>query len=130
MFDAFANSQQLRCLTIVDEYLRESLAIDVAGSIRIGQVIEVLSRLVSRSDNGPEFVSKALLQWAMKESMGIALIDPGKSWQNGTAESFNGKFRGECLPMEWLRCRAEAKVVIAGWRRHHNVVRPIQAWVT
>lgn len=120
MFDACANGQQLKCLTVVDEYTRESLAIDVAGSIRTGRVIEVLARLVSErgalrhlwSDNGPEFVSKALLRWAVDESLDIALIDPGKPWQNGTAESFNGKFRDECLSMEWFRNRQEAKVVI------------------
>jgi putative transposase len=132
VFDACANGQQLKCLTIVDEYTRECLAIDVAGSIRSGRVIEVLARLVSergaprhlRSDNGPEFVSRALLQWATRLSLGIALIDPGKPWQNGTAESFNGKFRDECLSMEWFRCRTEAKVVIEDWRRHYNAVRP------
>lgn len=52
------------------------------------------------------------------------MIDPGKPWQNGTAESFNGKFRKECLSMEWFRSRAEAKVVIEQWRRHYNEVRP------
>ncbi len=52
------------------------------------------------------------------------MIDPGKPWQNGTAESFNGKFRDECLSMEWFRSRAEAKAVIEGWRRHYNTVRP------
>jgi putative transposase len=132
VFDACANGQQLKCLTIVDEYTRECLAIDVAGSIRSGRVIEVLARLVSergapahlRSDNGPEFVSKALLSWATKGSLGMALIDPGKPWQNGTAESFNGKFRDECLSMEWFRCRAEAKAVIESWRGHYNAVRP------
>jgi putative transposase len=132
VYDACANGQQLKCLTIVDEYTRECLAIDVAGSIRSSRVIEVLSRLASergnpvhlRSDNGPEFVSKALLRWATKEALGIALIDPGKPWQNGTAESFNGKFRDECLSMEWFRSRVEAKVVIEEWRRHYNGVRP------
>jgi putative transposase len=132
VFDACANGQQLKCLTVVDEYTRECLAIDVAGSIRSGRVIEVLARLMSergapallRSDNGPEFVSKALLSWATKGSLGMALIDPGKPWQNGTAESFNGKFRDECLSMEWFRCRAEAKAVIEGWRGHYNSVRP------
>jgi putative transposase len=86
---------------VVDEYARASLAIDVAGSIRSGRVIEVLSHLVSaqgaprvlRSDNGP-------------------------------VESFNGKFRDECLSMEWFRSRAEAKVLIENWRRHYNEVRP------
>ncbi|EMG38433.1 transposase [Desulfocurvibacter africanus PCS] len=132
VFDACADGQQLKCLTVVDEFTRECLAIDVAGSIRSGRVIEVLARLVSergaprhlRSDNGPEFVSRALLHWAAKENLDIALIDPGKPWQNGTAESFNGKFRDECLSMEWFRSRAEAKVVIEKWRRHYNEVRP------
>lgn len=132
VFDACANGQQLKCLTIIDEYTRECLAIDVAGSIRSGRVIELLARLVSergaprylRSDNGPEFVSKALLRWAMNESLNVALIDPGKPWQNGTIESFNGKFRDECLSMEWFRSRVEAKVVIEDWRRLYNEVRP------
>lgn len=132
VFDACANGQQLKCLTVVDEYTRESLAIDVAGSIRSTRVIEVLSQLISvrgaprvlRSDNGPEFVSRALLRWATQQGLDMALIDPGKPWQNGTAESFNGKFRDECLAMEWFRNRIEAKVVIEAWRRHYNEVRP------
>jgi putative transposase len=132
VFDACANGQQLKCLTVIDEYTRESLAIDVAGSIRSARVIEVLSQLVSvhgaprilRSDNGPEFVSKALLKWALSQNLDTALIDPGKPWQNGTAESFNGKFRDECLSMEWFRNRQEAKVVIEQWRHHYNHIRP------
>jgi putative transposase len=132
VYDACANGQQIKCLTVVDEYTRESLAIDVAGSIRSCRVIEVLSRLISergaplslRSDNGPEFVSKALLKWAARESLELALIEPGKPWQNGLNESFNGKFRDECLSMEWFRCRAEARVVIEEWRLHYNSVRP------
>jgi len=132
VFDACANGQQLKCLTVIDEYTRESLAIDVAGSIRSGRVIEVLARLISlhgaprylRSDNGPEFVSRAILKWVAESSMDLALIDPGKPWQNGTDESFNGKFWDECLSMEWFRNRVEAKVVIEQWRRHYNQVRP------
>ena len=89
VFDACANGQQIKCLTVIDEFTRESLAIDVSGSIRSGRVIEVLSR-----------------------------------WQNGTNESFNGKFRDECLAMEWFRTRSEAKVVIEAWRQHYNEVRP------
>jgi transposase InsO family protein len=61
-----------------------------------------------RSDNGPEFVSKALLSWIVGHGIGSALIDPGKPWQNGVTESFNGKFRDECLSLEWFRSRAEA----------------------
>jgi putative transposase len=101
VFDACANRQQLKCLTLVDEYTRECLAIDVAGSIRSRRVIDVLSRLISvhgapryiRSDNGPEFVSTALMKWALEQQIETAFIDPGKPWQNGTNESFNGKFR-------------------------------------
>ena len=132
VFDACANGQQLKCLTIIDEYTRECLAIDVAGSIRSNRVIEVLSRLISqhgapryvRSDNGPEFVSAALLTWAVSQQIETAFIDPGKPWQNGTNESFNGKFRDECLAMEWFRNRIEAKIVIDDWRAHYNNVRP------
>ena len=77
-----------------------------------------------RSDNGPEFVSRAILRWAVPNRLETALIEPGKPWQNGTNESFNGKFRDECLAMEWFRNRNEAKVVIETWRRHYNEVRP------
>jgi putative transposase len=132
VFDATAAGQQIKCLTVVDEFTRECLAIDVAGSIRSGRVIEVLSRLVSvhgaplflRSDNGPEFVSRAILDWIARGGIGTALIDPGKPWQNGSNESFNGKLRDECLSLEWFRSRAEAKVVIETWRQHYNAVRP------
>jgi len=97
MFDHCANGQQLKCLTVADEFTKEGLAIEVDGRIRSARVIEVLSRLVSargaprflRSDNGPEFVSKALLSWIVAQGIGTALIEPGKPWQNGVAESFN-----------------------------------------
>ena len=132
VFDACANGQQLKCLTVVDEYTRECLAIDVAGSIRSGRVIEVLSKLISvhgaprhlRSDNGPEFVSNALLRWARDAGIDMAIIEPGKPWQNGSGESFNGKFRDECLSLEWFRTRIEAMTVIETWRRHFNEIRP------
>jgi putative transposase len=132
VFDACANGQQLKCLTIIDEYTRECLALDVAGSIRSGRVIEVLARLISlhgapkylRSDSGPEFVSRAVLRWLQEAGIDTAVIDPGKPWQNGSNESFNGKFRDECLGMEWFRNRVEAKVVIENWRQEYNVVRP------
>jgi putative transposase len=132
VFDACANGQQIKCLTVIDEYTRECLAIDVAGSIRSARVIEVLGRLISqhgaprylRSDNGPEFVSHAVLQWLEQQKIDTALIDPGKPWQNGMDESFNGKFRDECLSLEWFRSRREAAVVIETWRRHYNHVRP------
>jgi len=132
VFDACANGQQLKCLTVTDEFTKEGLAIDVDGRIRSSRVIEVLAKLVSergaprflRSDNGPEFVSQALLSWIVGEGISTALIDPGKPWQNGVTESFNGKFRDECLSLEWFRSRAEAKIIIEAWRCHYNEVRP------
>jgi putative transposase len=132
VFDACANGQQLKCLTLIDEFTKEALAIEVSGSIRSARVIEVLSRVISergaptylRSDNGPEFVATALLKWANENKIETALIDPGKPWQNGTTESFNGRFRDECLSIEWFRTRLEAKVVIKDWMAHYNDVRP------
>ena len=132
VFDATAEGRQIKCLTVVDEFTRECLAIDVASSIRSTRVIDVLAKLVSthgaplflRSDNGPEFVSRAILEWIATSGIGTALIDPGKPWQNGANESFNGKFRDECLSIEWFRSIAEARVVIETWRQHYNAVRP------
>ena len=80
--------------------------------------------LNQRSDNGPEFVSRTLLKWATRESLDLALIEPGKPWQNGLNESLNDKFRDECLSMQWFRRLSEAQVVIEEWRRHYNSVRP------
>lgn len=132
VFDACANGQQLKCLTVLDEYSRECLAIDVAGGIRSGRVIEVLTQLISvhgapryiRSDNGPEFVARAILRWLGQANIETAYIDPGKPWQNAAGESFNGKFRDECLSLEWFRNRIDAKIMIEGWRRHYNETRP------
>jgi putative transposase len=130
--DHCANGQKLKCLTVIDEWTRECLAIDVAGSLRARRVVDVLARLVSvhgapahlRSDNGPEFVSRALLRWVTDQRIETAFIDPGKPWQNGTDESFNGRFRDECLSLEWFRSRSEAAPLIETWRQHYNAVRP------
>ena len=132
VFDTTAEGRNIKCLTVIDEYTRECLAIDVAGSIRSKRVIEVLSKLVSvhgaplymRSDNGPEFVSHAILEWIAQSGIATALSDPGKPWQNGADESFNGKLRDECLSVEWFRSRREAAIVIESWRQHYNAVRP------
>jgi len=132
VFDTCADGRTLKCLTVIDEFTRECLAIDVASGIRSGRVIEVLTQLVSvhgapqhlRSDNGPEFVARAILRWLQQAQIETAFIDPGKPWQNGTDESFNGKFRDQHLSLQWFRNRAEAKVSIEEWRRHYNEVRP------
>ena len=134
VFDTCANGQMLKCLTIVDEWTRECLAIDVAGGIRSrGRDRGWLTQLVSvhgtprylRSDNGPEFVARAILRWLMEAQIETALIDPGKPWQNATDESFNGRLRDEYLTLNWFRNRVEARVGIERrWRRHYNEVRP------
>ena len=132
VFDRCANGQVLKCLTIVDEFTHECLSINVAGRLRSGQVISELSRLMSlhgapraiRSDHGPEFVATAVRRWLQHEGIDTAFIEPGKPWQNGINESFNGKFRDECLNVEWFRTRREACILIEQWRRDYNAVRP------
>lgn len=132
VFDGCANGENLKCLTMIDEFTKESLHIDVAGSIRSKRLIQILEQLIEdrgcplmlRSDHGPEFVSIALLKWAAEKGLRNLLIEPGKPWQNGTNESFNGKFRDECLAMNWFYSRAHAKVIIETWRKHYNAVRP------
>lgn len=127
-----ADVNRLKWLNVIDKYTGERLAIDVAGSNRSKRVIEVFSRQVSahgapvcmRSDNGPEFVSLAFLEWIACAGIANVLNDLGKPWQNGADESFNGEFRDECLSVEWPRSPREAKVVIEFWRRHYNEVRP------
>jgi putative transposase len=78
---------------------------------------------VLRSDNGPEFVSGAVLRWLVAEQIDCTHIDPGKPWQNGTDERFNGRFREECLDVEWFRNREAARVMIEPWPVHCNGVR-------
>lgn len=138
MFDGSANREQLKCLTVIYEFTWECLAIDVAGSIWSAGVIDVLARLISdrgaprylRSDNRQEFVSQAILEWHAKKRIEAAHIEPGKPWQNGDNESFDGTFRDECLSREWYRCRPEARIVIETWSRHYNEVRPQSSHLT
>jgi len=118
------------CGNANDRLYRSLVARDHVGIVP--RVIEVLSKLVSvrgapkylRSDNGPEFVSRAVLQWLLQAGIETAPIDPGKPWQNGSNESFNGKFRDECLGMQWFKNRIDAKVAIDSWRKMYNEVRP------
>jgi len=77
-----------------------------------------------KSDHGPEFVATRVKEWLQASGVQTSYIEPGKPWQNGTNESFNGKFRDECLNMEWFRNRAEAKIIIEGWRHHYNEEHP------
>ena len=132
VFDTCADGRTLKCLTVIDEFTRECLAIDVAGGIRSGRVIEVPHAVGQRPrraavpalDNGPEFVARAILRWLQTAQIETAFIDPGKQWQNSADESFNGKFRDQHLSLQWFRNRVDAKVSIEEWRRHYNEVRP------
>ncbi len=130
--DTCANGQTLKALTVVDEWTRESLAIEVDAKLNAARMIAVLERLfaqygtpqVLRSDNGPEFIAHALSLWAKFKHSEIATIQPGKPWQNGTIESFNGTFRAECLDREWFANLREARIVIEQWRWEYNTKRP------
>ena len=104
-----------------------------AMSLPLAHVVAYVSDLGFPASRGAEvlsvmllssFVSRAILKWLTESGIHTAHIDPGKPWQNGTDESFNGKFRDECLSLEWFRSREEARVVIETWRRHYNSVRP------
>jgi putative transposase len=130
--DAAANGQCFKCLTIVDEYTRECLAITVERSLPARRVLAVLGQLVARygppqylrSDNGPEFIAHRVRRWLGQTGITTAYIDPGKPWQNGVGESFHSRFRDECLDREWFHTPQEARVLIEQYRRQYNEVRP------
>jgi putative transposase len=122
----------LKLLTLVDEYTRECLAIDVARRLRSDDVLERLAWLFAtrgvpehlRSDNGPEFTAKAVRDWLKRVGVQTLFIEPGSPWENGYVESFNGKLRDELLIGEIFYTLREAKVLVERWRRHYNTVRP------
>ena len=131
-FDRCANGQTLKALSIIDEWTRECLAIEVATSLTAEKVIAVLERVcarygtpqVLRSDNGPEFIARALKMWALFHHSDTATIEPGKPWQNGSIESFHATFRRECLDAEVFAHLREARIVIEQWRWEYNTQRP------
>jgi putative transposase len=116
----------------VDEFTRECLAIRVGRQLKASDVIDVLSDLFIlrgtpghvRSDNGPEFAAIAVKEWISGVGAKTAFIEPGSPWKNGYVESFNGKLRDELLNAEVFNSLAEAKILIEGWRKHYNTVRP------
>lgn len=130
--DTCGNGQKIKALTVVDEWTRECLAIEVGSSVDAEHVIRVLERLfesygasaVLRSDNGPEFIARALRIWVLLKHSETATIAPGKPWQNGSVESFNGTFRRECLDREWFAHLREARILIEQWRWEYNTQRP------
>ncbi len=122
-------------LTIIDEYTRECLAIDVARRLKSEDVLERLSDLFVRravpehirSDNGPEFTARAVRQWLERVGVKTLFIEPGSPWENGYIESFNGKLRDELLNREIFDTLLEAKVLIERWRVEYNTWRPHSA---
>jgi putative transposase len=130
--DQLVSGIRFRSLTIVDVLTKECPEIEVARSLPGQRVVSVLNRLafihgkpeVIILDNGPEMISKALDQWAYENGVKLHFIDPGKPTQNGFIESFNGKFRDECLNSHWFRDLADARVKIRAWRDEYNNDRP------
>jgi putative transposase len=130
--DALADGTVLRVLTVMDEFTREGLALDVALTTSAERVIAVLAVLVAqhgapaylRSDNGAEFVATAVQGWLAQAGVQTLYIDPGKPWQNGKEERFNGTVRDECLNMHQFHSLAEACVRLGAFRKHYNHERP------
>ena len=121
-----------RMLNVVDEFTRECLTIEVGRKFRGGDVVRTLTELFAirgrpgyiRSDNGPEFASKAVRKWLDKTGVGTLFIEPGSPWENGYIESFNGKLRDECLNGELFLSLAEARYVVDRWWLDYNHHRP------
>jgi transposase InsO family protein len=130
--DHCANRQALRILTLVDEFTRECLAIEVGASPGARRVIAVLERAFAeqgqpewlRSDNGLGFIAQVLKRWLAERGPRPRYIDPGCPWQNPYGESFNGRLRDECLNRELFANRREAAVVLEAWRHEYNAERP------
>jgi len=130
--DGLIGGRRLRCLTMVDDCTRECLAIEVDTSLPGLRVQAVLERLADTRglpqsitvDNGPEFDSKVLDQWAYRTGVQLSFIRPGKPNENAYIESFNGKFRDECLNEHWFISLAHARSIIEAWRIEYNTERP------
>ena len=130
--DGLADGRRLRCLAIVDDCTRECVAIEVDTSITGTRVKAVLERLADtrglpRSitvDHGPEFEGQVLDAWAYQTNVQLSFIRPGKPNENAYIESFNGKFRDECLNEHWFITMAQARHAIEAWRIEYNTERP------
>lgn len=130
--DRTHDGRKYRMLNVIDEFTHECLAIRIDRRLKAIDVIDVLSDLFIlrgvpehvRSDNGPEFVAKAVQEWIGAVGAKTAYIAPGSPWENGFIESFNARLRDELLDGEIFYTLAEAKIVVESWRRHFNTVRP------
>lgn len=130
--DALATGRRFRTLNIVDDFTRECPVIEVDTSLPGGRVVRILERLADTRglpeiivvDNGPEFTGKALDAWAYQRGVALHFIRPGKPIENAFVESFNGKFRDECLNENWFTDLGDAKTKIETWRIDYNRIRP------
>lgn len=130
--DATADGRRLRILNVVDDFSREALAMEVDTSLPAARVVRVLDRVAAERgaypdtlvcDNGPEFISEALDQWAADHGVTIQFIQPGKPVQNCFVESFNGRFRDECLNSHWFTSLHDARRIVASWMKEYNEER-------
>jgi len=132
MIEHTANGKAFKILNIMDEYTRESVGVKVERKIKAQDVIDKLFDLFVfrgipehiRSDNGPEFTARAVRKWLSRLGVKTLFIEPGSPWENGYIESFNGKMRDELLKREVFTTLKEAQVLIEGWRREYNQLRP------
>jgi transposase InsO family protein len=130
--DRTHDGRKYRMLNVIDEFTHEGLAIRVSRKLKAVDVIDVLSDLFIlrgvpghvRSDNGPEFVAKAVQEWITAVGARTAYIAPGSPWENGFIESFNARLWDELLDGEIFYSLKEAQIVIESWRRHYNTLRP------
>lgn len=130
--DSLANGRRIKCLTVADDYSHECVDIAVDYGISGQYVTRLLDRAALfrgypaavRTDNGPEFTCRAFMAWAQAHGVRHILIQPGRPMQNGYIESFNGKFRDECLNEHWFQTLQQARSEIASWRKDYNEVRP------
>jgi putative transposase len=135
LMDRTHDGRPLRMLNIVDEYTRECLSIDVGRRLTSEDVLDRLAELFVqrgtpvylRSDNGSELTAKAVREWLDRVHVQTLYIEPGSPWENGYVESFNGKLRDELLNREIFYTLTEAKVLVEGWRREYNGIRPHSA---
>jgi putative transposase len=133
--DQLADGRRFRTLNVVDDCTREALAIEAATSLPGSSVVRVLDAIAAKrgypkslvTDNGPEFVGRAVDSWAYRNGVRLDFIQPGKPTQNAFIESFNGRFRDECLNQHWFVSLRHARAEIAIWLNDYNQVRPHSA---
>jgi transposase InsO family protein len=132
MFDRIGSGRTLKILVITDDATHEAVATVPEHTIGGDHLTRILDGICSqqgkpsviRTDNGPEFTGRAMLTWAHRHGIALRLIEPGKPNQNAYVESFNGRFRDECLNEHWFMSLAHARAVIEAWRREYNEERP------